>query len=193
MSHKQVLQSVIAVILVLSFLVGCGGSAPTAVSEAPAATSEPEQAAATPTPEPPTSTPEPPTATPVPPTPTPSGPKVGHWEGEGHWEGKRSVSFEIGADGNINGFKMDIKIPNAACTVTSDKVIIEADGTFVLIFGEPISEGENTIQGKFESNTTVTGSYSKQIYCVDLDSGKGVYGILSDNVDRTWSAEWKRP
>lgn len=60
----------------MSFLVGCGGSAPTAVSEAPAATSAPEQAATTPTPEPPaaTPTPEPPTATPIPPTATPVPP-----------------------------------------------------------------------------------------------------------------------
>lgn len=52
----------------MSFLVGCGGSTPTAVSEAPAATSAPEQAAATPTPEPlaATPTPEPPTETPIP-------------------------------------------------------------------------------------------------------------------------------
>ena len=68
MSHKQVLQVGIAVVLVMLFLVGCGGSAPTAVSEAPAVTSAPEQAAATPTSEPPTSTPtpEPPTGTPTP-------------------------------------------------------------------------------------------------------------------------------
>jgi hypothetical protein len=76
MSHKQVLQLAIAVILVISFLVGCGESTPTAVSEAPAATSEPEQPVATPTPEPPTITPIPkpptetPTAEPPPPTPT---------------------------------------------------------------------------------------------------------------------------
>lgn len=58
----------------MSFLVGCGGSAPTTVSEAPAATSVPEQAAATPTPEPPPATPtsEPPTPTPEPPTDTPT-------------------------------------------------------------------------------------------------------------------------
>jgi hypothetical protein len=41
MSHQQVLQVGITVILVILFLVGCGISAPTAVSEAPAATPEP--------------------------------------------------------------------------------------------------------------------------------------------------------
>lgn len=74
MSRQQVLLLEITAILVMSFLVGCGGSAPTPVSEAPAATSVPEQAAATPTPEPPpaTPTPEPPTPTPEPPTDTPT-------------------------------------------------------------------------------------------------------------------------
>lgn len=52
MSHKQVLNLVIAAILVLSFLVGCGGSAPTTGSEASATASALEQDAATPTPKP---------------------------------------------------------------------------------------------------------------------------------------------
>lgn len=71
MSRQRVLQVGIAV-LVLLFLVGCGGSAPTAVSEVPAATSEPEQAVVTSTLVPPTSTPEPATPTPEPPTDTPT-------------------------------------------------------------------------------------------------------------------------
>lgn len=69
MSRQHVLQVGTAV-LVFLFLVGCEGSAPTAVSEAPVATSVPEQAAATLTPEPPPSTPEPPTDTPTPESPT---------------------------------------------------------------------------------------------------------------------------
>jgi hypothetical protein len=59
MSHQKLLQQVTEVILVMLFLVGCGGPAATPVSEAPAATSAPGQAAATPTPEPPTPTPTP--------------------------------------------------------------------------------------------------------------------------------------
>lgn len=77
MSRQQVLQVGIAVILVVSFLVGCGGGAPTAVSEAPAVTPTPKPPTLTPTPEPPTatSTPEPPTATLTPPTATSVPPK----------------------------------------------------------------------------------------------------------------------
>lgn len=66
MSCPKSLKLIIAVILLLSFLVGCGGSTSAPVSEAPTAT---------PTPEPPTSTPKPPTPEPtstsVPPTPEP--------------------------------------------------------------------------------------------------------------------------
>jgi hypothetical protein len=74
------LQLLIAVILLILFLVGCGNTASTPIAEVPAATSEPEQAAATSTPtpeptptlEPPTSTPEPPTVTPTPTSPLPT-------------------------------------------------------------------------------------------------------------------------
>jgi len=65
--------SLFAVVLVSLFLVGCGGSAPTVVSEAPAEASTPEPAI-TSTSEPPTPTPAPPTATPILPTPTPIPP-----------------------------------------------------------------------------------------------------------------------
>src|SRR3990172_8165640 len=72
MSRQQRLPLGIAVLLFMLFLVGCGSTAPTSVSEAPAATSTPESPAATPTPIPPTPTPEPPTPrpTPIPSTPT---------------------------------------------------------------------------------------------------------------------------
>lgn len=78
MSRQQTLPLGIAVLLFMLFLVGCGSTAPTSVSEAPAATSTPESPAATPTPIPPTPTPTPipstPTLTPVSSTPTPSIP-----------------------------------------------------------------------------------------------------------------------
>jgi hypothetical protein len=68
MSHKQAFHLNIVAILVLSFLAGCGGSAPTAGSEASATTSVPEQDTATPTLEQNTATPTPEqdTATPKP-------------------------------------------------------------------------------------------------------------------------------
>jgi hypothetical protein len=184
MSYKQVLQSVIAVSLVLLFLVGCGGSAPTAVSEAPAAT---------PTPEPPTATPVPPTATPVPPTPTPepptatptpAGPKAGHWEGE------PSVSFEVTTDGNIRDFKIVIPFPPSTCTITFEEIMVEADGAFIIpdSLEKPESPDEEIIDdhlyGKFTDVTAIIGAYK--------------FGLCENNFvmppsQDKWSAEWKGP
>lgn len=126
-----------------------------------------------------------PTSTPIPtPTLTPlPGPKAGHWEGE------PTVSFEIGIDGNINSFKMEIALgSNSTCTVTLDKIEVEANGTFKSIFGESVVEGGNTIQGKFESDSVVSGSYSQGIFCVD-PSGQAIFSVLAG--DTTWNAEWK--
>ena len=110
----------------------------------------------------------------------------------GHWEGKPSVSFEVGTDENIHDFKMeiDLGVNVGACTVTSDDITVEADGTFTLIFGEPLSEDENIILGKFESNIAVSGSRSKKIFCVN-PSGQAVFGVFGG--DNTWNAEWKGP
>jgi hypothetical protein len=57
MNSRQELQLIIAAILVMSFLVGCGNTVPTFVAEAPPPASTPEPRAATPTPKPPTATP----------------------------------------------------------------------------------------------------------------------------------------
>jgi hypothetical protein len=179
--------------VVVFFLAGCGGSVPTAVSEAPAATSAPEQAAATPepstaTPVPPTATPVPPTPTPEPPTatPTPSGPKAGHWEG------KPSVSLEVTTDGNIRDFKITFPFGPSQkdCTLQmQDTIIVEADGTFVrTASGTPPAPGakieEAYFKGKFESATTLTGTYA-------FYSCGGV--LMFTPTEGTWNAEWKQP
>ena len=61
MSVRQLLQGGITIILIILFLVGCGGNAPTSVSATPAAAAAPEQVP-TPTSEPATPTTEPPPA-----------------------------------------------------------------------------------------------------------------------------------
>jgi hypothetical protein len=142
MGRQQVLKVGIAVILVMLFLVGCGGSAPTAVSEAPAATSEPEQAAATPvqeqvaatpTPElpPDTPTPEPPTATPPPAiiNPEPGITLTGNLKNS---EGKDSgtINFVVSEDGK---------------SITLVDVTVDYQGASVLLGFDkqiPISEGK---------------------------------------------------
>ena len=81
MSFGKLLGLVIGLILVILFVIGCGGApATTPVAEAPAATPTSVSPTATNTPEPPTATPTPipPTATPtpIPPTATPTPPPV---------------------------------------------------------------------------------------------------------------------
>lgn len=134
----------------------------------------------------PTLTPAP-TRTPMPtstPTPLP-GPKVGHWEGD------PSVSFEIGTDGKMHDFKMEIDLGNNySCNVTTDNIEIDSEGIFKFTFGETTVEGANVIQGKFETDVTVNGSRSGSIVCVS-PSGQ-IAASLSMN-DHPWQAEWKGP
>jgi hypothetical protein len=131
----------------------------------------------------PTLTPKP-TLTPVPPTATPqSGPNVGHWEGD------QSVSFEIRADGKIHNFEMEIDSGgNGSCMLTADVIPIDSDGTFQYTFGETIKEGVNTVNGKFESDDTLSGTRSGAIRCTD---SSGQILVLLSLEDVPISAEWK--
>ncbi|MDP1544598.1 MAG: LysM peptidoglycan-binding domain-containing protein [Anaerolineales bacterium] len=104
-----------------------------------------------------------PTLTPVPPTATPqSEPSVGHWEG-------RAISFEIGADGQIHNFKIEIGFGDGSsgCVFMADVIPVESDGTVQYTFGETAREGVNTIKGKFESNVTFRGTHSGTMICTN--------------------------
>ena len=142
MGH-DLLQRIIGLMLVILFVVGCGGISPTIpVAEAPAATPMPSSPTATPfpptttpTPEPPTSTPVPPTATPtntptltpspVPPTATPTNasPPTSS-EGFGVPSGKALLTGALGADvvsvevtGSPNAYQFSVGIasPDEGC------------------------------------------------------------------------------
>lgn len=187
MSRQPMLLLGIAVILAMSFLVGCGGSTPTPVSEAPPATSAPEQAAATPTAEPATSTPElptetavPPTATPVPPTPTPELPTatptpaivnpqpdttfIGAMEvsqpgSEGTAE-DGSLEFSITEDGKAIA-SMSITLTESKCSVTSEGVtsVVESESSTTSFEGPfPIAEGK--IDATFNKNGKLKGQFT---------------------------------
>jgi hypothetical protein len=145
MSHKQVLQLVIAVILVISFLVGCGGSTPTPVSEAPAATSAPEQAA-TLTPEPPTPTPELPTATPIPPTATPTlevklDEQIPLYEGAKALESGANPNLDQAAQEIVDKLMADMIDPNVNRQVRIFTLPAEVTGNDVFSFYK--SEGDS--------------------------------------------------
>lgn len=128
----------------------------------------------------------------------PPGPKVGLWGGGGS-SNSLEVRFEVGADGNVHGFRFTdeedvngffsfisapFRIPSHICTVTSDKITIKLDGTFVY------AKGDNAIQGKFKkSDDTVSGSYSEIIDCQYQDNSAMVGMFGGGN----WNARWLRP
>ena len=182
MSRQQTLSLGIVLILVMLFLMGCGGSAPT-VSEAPAATSAPEQEAIS-TPEPPTSTPEPPpdTPTPEPPTdtPTPEPPtdtptpaiinpepgttftgamEISQPGDEGTAE-SGSLEFTITDDGKALA-SVSISLTEFKCSVTSGGAtsVVESGGfTTSLIGPYPMVEGK--IETAFNESGTLHGQFT---------------------------------
>lgn len=89
------------------------------------------------------------------------------------------------ADGNIRDFEIDIHLPGAGtCTITLKEIAVEADGAFLV--GELDSDGtlkKNGIRGKFNAPTTLTGAYSKLLFCENT--------ISMFSQEGTWSAEWK--
>lgn len=130
---------------------------------------------------PPTSTP-----TPIPPTLTPTlspGPKAGNWVGSvafGGW-----TFFEISPQGKILNFSMEIPLGANRCTISLDEeIVIESDGSFII--GSVNSDGmleANSISGKFDSETSMTGTYSKTWLCGNQ--------ISTSTAEGTWGAEWK--
>jgi len=52
-------------------------------------------------------------------------------------------------------------------------------------------EFENRISGKFDSDTTVTGSYIIE-FCGSGDKVTIITTLVGDSL-KTWSADWKRP
>jgi len=116
-------------------------------------------------------------------------PQMGHWEGnssQGSYSG--TVSFDIGADGHIHNFRLDLVFgPDNSCLVESQDVFLETDGTFTFTF-DPYGMGNGMlIQGKFESSTLVSGSFSGTISCI-LPDANHLNGGQSQG--DSWSAQW---
>jgi hypothetical protein len=112
-------------------------------------------------------------------------PKVGHWEGE------PSVSFDVTNEGNIRDFKIVAPFGGGSeCTINlTEDIVIESDGTFTFSSSlTAVGSIENRISGKFDGDTTVTGTYLFD-FC---GSGENVTVRFLSN-EETWSAEWKSP
>jgi hypothetical protein len=209
--NPRLLQQITVCGLAFLLLAGCG--TPLATPTLVPSTSTPTSIPPTATPAPPTATPTqiPPTATstPIPPTSTPTlppGPKPGHWEG------RPSVSFEVTTDGNIRNFSIVVPFGQTTCTLTAEEEFsLGADNTIIfsklgpsldknllelmvaLEIPTPVpiktDAGEliemQHISGKFNSPTTITGTF-EVLVC------EGEFAFSSGQDDK-WSAEWKGP
>jgi len=115
-------------------------------------------------------------------------PQPGHWEGISYHAGYQGrVSFEVGADGQIHDFRLDLMFgPDNSCQVISDDIFVQPDDTFSFTFGAPSSNTGNVVQGQFETSTTVTGEFSRHVECLST-SGEYIDGELSNGA--SWRAE----
>jgi tetratricopeptide (TPR) repeat protein len=116
-------------------------------------------------------------------------PQPGHWDGTAYHAGYQGkVSFEVGQDGEIHDFRLDLIFgPDNSCQVTSDSIFVGPDGTFSFTFGAPASNTGNLVQGKFETSTVITGEFSRHVECLST-SGEHIDGELSNGA--FWRAEW---
>jgi hypothetical protein len=111
---------------------------------------------------------------------TPPTPKAGSWDG------KPDVVLEIAQDGKIENFQITVPFPPSTCTLTATAIPIQADGAFTITWSIPEFQGafENTVTGKVENDSRLTGPYLVQ-NCrnsVQSPASKG-----------TWTAAWKNP
>jgi hypothetical protein len=104
LSHKQVSLLIIVVFLGISFLVGCGGSAPATESETAAATSTPEQATPTAT------------ATPEQVTPTPTMVRLPRKQVE-----RPAITITLPEGDPERGFSLEGKYRCARCHIKSER------------------------------------------------------------------------
>lgn len=173
-SRKSIIILLVAVVVLL--LAGCGGT--------------PSEPATTPTPTLPTVSP---TYTLIPVSPTPTiiptqtpGPP-GSRPQAGLWQGSSGAFFEVSPDGNIINFKISIPIGADRCTISIDEeIVVGSDGTFLL--GGLREDGTlsgNSISGKFDSTTTMTGTYSDAWLCGNM--------ISTSSAEGTWDAKLQEP
>jgi tetratricopeptide (TPR) repeat protein len=115
--------------------------------------------------------------------------KPGHWEGSSNPLGVAGkVSFDVGADGQIYNFILGLIFAGgSSCQVDSYYVLVQPDGTFAFTFDTPGIENGILTQGRFESSTFVTGSFSGYIECI-TSMGELMNG--GQSMGDSWEAQW---
>lgn len=124
------------------------------------------------------------------PTLSPSlAPQIGHWEGISNLSGYTgTVSFDIGEDGQVHNFKLDLIFgPDNSCLVEEQTIFVETNGTFTLTY-DPLGYGNSLfIQGYFGSNTFISGDSAGTITCLSPADGHLISG---ESYGNSWSAQW---
>ena len=116
-------------------------------------------------------------------------PQIGHWEGISNQSGYTGmVSFDIGEDGQIHNFKLDLIFgPENSCLVEVQTIVVDANGAFAFNF-DPLGYGNSMfIQGYFGSSTFISGNSAGTITCSSPEDGH-----LNSGESRgdSWSAQW---
>lgn len=120
---------------------------------------------------------------------TETAPKPGQWTGVNHTGTYPApVSFSIGTDGKIHGFRFVFSLGDDSCTVEAGEIVIKADRTFSFTFGELSFENANTIRGRFETPTSVVGTISRTIECIG-HSGNYISSFSGGGPTNNWQAE----
>lgn len=120
---------------------------------------------------------------------TESAPKPGQWTGVNHaGTYPVPVSFSIGTDGKIHGFRFVYSLGDDSCTIEAGEIVVKADRTFSFTFGESGFEDANTIRGRFETPTSVVGTTSHTIECVGY-SGNYISSFSGGGPTNNWYAE----
>lgn len=116
-------------------------------------------------------------------------PQIGHWEGISNQSGYTGmVSFDIGEDGQIHNFKLDLIFgPDNSCLVEAPTIFVEANGSFALTY-DPLGYGNSLfIQGYFGSSTFISGNTAGTITC---SSPKDGHLNSGESHGDSWSAQW---
>ncbi len=106
----------------------------------------------------------------------------------GSWKGNYNIIFKLTNEG-IRDFTITIPMQMFECRVItgiSEVIKINADKTIQHKFGMQSDKEANIIRGKYSSDTTLNGTYSKIFLCNDMGHVEKVNNIT----ETPWSAHW---
>jgi len=94
------------------------------------------------------------------------------------------VSFTVTERGTITDFRFDFADNNVSCVIGEESPI-DSTGAFTAIDVTNNGGSHQFLEGKFDGETTLSGTYSGVLYCNHV----AMMNRLDGN--NTWTAEWK--